>query len=153
MEDTFVRIDLDTEASVEGEDEECATVGKNNDKTAKIKNCYLFISRYRCDRSGKREDEKIKLPAVRNRRSKQLDRKKWAVKDSIYKSPVNTDRKLPIDIIIDQLSEDDTGALFAQWDTIMNELVYCYSLTFNLMLYNRKTVLTFIILTLIEALC
>lgn len=35
-DDTFVSVDLDREASVEGEDKECATVGKNNDKTAKI---------------------------------------------------------------------------------------------------------------------
>ena len=52
------------------------------------------------------------LPAVRNRRSKRLAREKKVVKDSIYKPLVNTDRKLPINIVIDQLSKDDTSALF-----------------------------------------
>ena len=37
LEDTFFRIDLDTEATVEGEEKEIVTVGKNNAKTAKIK--------------------------------------------------------------------------------------------------------------------
>ena len=41
----------------------------------------------------------------------------------MYQPIVNNDKKLPIDIMIEQLNKNDTSALFAQWDTTMNELV------------------------------
>ena len=123
LEDTFIRTDLDTEANVEGEVEEDITVGMNNTKTAKLKKTLVHPSAtIDVVEAGNYKMTKINLPAVRHRRSKQLARKQ-AVRDSIYKSLVNTDNKLPIDIILEQLSEDDTGALFAQWDTTMNQLV------------------------------
>ena len=67
--------------------------------------------------------KKINLPAVRHQRSKRLTREKKSVRDSIYNSSVNTDRIRPIYVVIDQLSEDDTSALFAKWNTTMSELL------------------------------
>ena len=52
---------------------------------------------------------------------------------------MNTDKKQPIDIIIEQPSKDDTGEFFAQWDTTMNELVYYI---FILMVYTNKYIFT-----------
>ena len=65
----------------------------------------------------------INLTVMRHRRSNILAREKKSVRDSIYNSLVNTDRIQPIGIGIEQLSGDDTGVFFIQWDTAMNELV------------------------------
>ena len=110
--------------NVEGEEEEDVTVGMNNIKIAKIKKSLVNPSAaIDAIEAGNEKMTKINLPALRHHRSKQLAREKQAVRDSIYKSLGNTDKKLPIDIIREQLSEEDTGALFAQWDATINKLV------------------------------
>ena len=124
LEDNFIRLDTETEVSVEGEDEECATVGNNNINTAKLKKIDIHPSSILdVTKVGTEKMKKIISPVVRHRRSKRLANEKKAVRDSIYNSLFNTDRIRPIDIVIDKLSEDDTGALFAQCDIAMNKLV------------------------------
>ena len=71
MEDTPIRIDLDTEATIEGEDEEDVAVCITNTKTANIKKALVHPSAT-VDVIEVRTEKmtNMNLPAVRYRRSR-----------------------------------------------------------------------------------
>lgn len=70
LEDMFISIDLDTEANVIWEDEECVTVSKNNTKRAKTNKTIIHPSAVLdMIEVGIRKMKNIKLLVVRHHRS------------------------------------------------------------------------------------
>ena len=70
LEDNFIRLDTEIEGSVEGEDEEWVTVGKNNVKMTKMKKTDIHPSSILDAIEVDTEKiNKINVPAVRHQRS------------------------------------------------------------------------------------